>query len=504
MPIRSLSKSALFIFALLAPSWASAEESENAVYQPMVNYDEENSFKLQIPLSIRARGEAVSAFPVDSAANEFGAPALLPQVRLGALLTSKGLLLPLHLHLEYEHDLLTGTAAGRPDLEGALLPNDQELEQELRKLFLRASLGAFLHLQGGVTTSHWGMGLLANDGAHSWTPGSAQFRDSRSGDRVIRGQIATGPITNSNLIAAFAVDSVLGDDIGLPEDDAVQFIGALKLGEGKKTNGGFYVVRRDQEATDGRNFGIWAFDATMQSKIKLERKIVLTLEGELAVIVGDTDLTGNREVPLQDITQLGAAARATIDFGQWGGVLDFLYATGDRNFDDGKQNAFKADPNYEMGLLLFRQVLGAQSGRAVAVAGDPDLVGVPNTGLERYPSRGSASNTIAFFPRAFWRAFSGFETYGGVLVALAEVEPADPLNTRIAGGSPRNALGGTPGRFLGTELDVGVRYETVLDTTELSAGLEGGLLIPGSALAAQNDGSMDPVVGARLMLGLRM
>ncbi len=504
MQIRRLNKSPFFLLTLLMPSWAQAEESERAVYQPIVRYDEEQSIKLEIPLSLRGRGEAVSMFPVDRDGNELGGAQVLPQVRIGALLTSKGLLLPLHLHLEYEHDLLTGTAAGRPDLGGALLPNSQELEQELRKLFLRASLGTYLHLQGGVTTSHWGMGLLANDGSHSWTPGSAQFRDSRSGDRVIRGQVATGPITSSNMLVAFAVDSVLGDDIGLPEDDAVQFIGAVKFGEGKKTNGGFYVVRRDQEATDGRTFGIWAFDATAQTKIKLQRKIQLTLEGEVAVIVGETDLTGSREIPIQDITQLGAAARATIDFGAWGGVLDFLYATGDRNFDDGKQNGFKADPNYEMGLLLFRQVLGAQSGRAVAVAGDPDLVGVPSTGLERYPTRGSASNTIAFFPKAFWRVFSGFEAYGGVLVALAEVEPADPLNTRIVGGSPRNALGGTPGRFLGTEFDLGLRYETVLETSELMAGLEGGLLIPGSALAAQNDGSMDPVFGARLMLGLRL
>lgn len=504
MQIRNPMAGALFALTVLSPSWAAAQNSNEAVYQPITRYDEEDGLKFELPIALRGRGEAVSAFPVDSAGNELGGASLLPQVRLGALVSTKGLLLPFHLQFEYEHDLLTGTAAGRPDVQGDLLPNDQPLDHELRKLLLRASLGTYLHLQGGVTTSHWGMGLLANDGSHTWTPGSAQFRDSRSGDRVIRGQLATGPITSLNMIAAFAVDSVLGDDIGLPEDDAIQFIGAVKLGEGKRTNGGFYIVRRDQEATDGRTFGIWALDATAQTKIKLQRNMLLTLEGEVAFIFGTTDLAGNREFPEQDIMQLGVAARATLDMGAWGGVLDFLYATGDRNFDDGKQNAFKADPNYEMGLLLFRQVLAGQSGRSVATAGDPDLVGVPNPGLERYPTRGSPSNTIAFFPKAFWRAFTDFEVYGGVLVALAEVEPADPLNTRIVGGQPRNALNGSPGRFLGTELDLGVRYQTLLDTTELMAGLEGGLLIPGSALAAQNDGSMDPVFGARLMLGLRL
>ena len=41
-----------------------------------------------------------------------------------------------------------------------------------------------------------------------------------------------------------------------------------------------------------------------------------------------------------------------------------------------EQNAFRMDPNFEVGLLLFRHVLAAQTGRAPVTAGDPTLVGV--------------------------------------------------------------------------------------------------------------------------------
>ena len=53
----------------------------------------------------------------------------------------------------------------------------------------------------------------------------------------------------------------------------------------------------------------------------------------------------------------------------------------------------------------------------------------------------------------------------------------DPLNTRFNGGIAKNALDGSPGDYLGTELDVGVRQRLLLGGTELTVGVEGAVLM---------------------------
>ena len=202
--------------------------------------------------------------------------------------------------------------------------------------------------------------------------------------------------------------------------------------------------------------------------------------------------------------QLGVAARAAVDYKAFGAVLDVLYASGDRNLDDEQQNGFKADPNYELGLLLFRQVLADQSARGAFTAGDPTLVGVPSANLERIPTRGSATNTLAFFPRMHVRPVAGFEAYGGFLFAFAAATPVDPLNTRISGGIPHNALGGASGRYLGTEVDGGIRYRLNVAGGEITLGAEMGALRPGNALRKRDGNNMGAVYGSRMMLDARL
>jgi len=241
------------------------------------------------------------------------------------------------------------------------------------------------------------------------------------------------------------------------------------------------------------------FDLHLATDIALGEGLKLTIETEGALIRGTTDLASTTDFVEHDLLQLGWAARATLDAGAFGGVLDFVYASGDQNFDDGEQNAFKADPNYQQGLFLFRQVIAGQTGRAPITAADPDLVGRPGEDLDRFSSRGSITNTVSFFPKGYWRPVSGLTLYGGALLAFAEGDLADPLNTRLAGGDPRNALAGDPGGYLGTELDLGVRYQYTLPFVGLAAGLEGGVLLPGSALQDDSGATIDPIAGGRLI-----
>jgi hypothetical protein len=90
------------------------------------------------------------------------------------------------------------------------------------------------------------------------------------------------------------------------------------------------------------------------------------------------------------------------------------------------------------------------------------------------------------------------------MVAFRLVDPIDPLNSRLAGGANRNALGGKPGTLLGTELDVGIRYRVGFGTSELLLGAEGAYLIPGSAFVDASGDAMAPVYGARASLAYRL
>ena len=503
---------ALLVFALRGASARAQSDwpppalvlSGTADHYAPLGHFELHAFTVEIRGMVAGRAGYVSAFPVDRYGATLDAGvSLSPVARLGIRIESDRRR-TVSMLAEVEADLGVGAWTENPILAGTTMPDAEPLVFQARKAYARLSLGNVFHFGAGLMTSHWGMGLVSNDGAHGWEPGSARFSDPRSGSRVLRGFVGTGPLTRAGLVATLAVDRVVGDHTLLPGDEAVQFIGALLLGFEKQTQGGVYIVHRRQQAADGNDFNVTVFDAAIRSTIPLARHLQLTLEGEAVAVTGNSTLAPTPEVPRHDVLQIGAAARATLSANAVGAVVDFLYATGDGNFDDRRQTAFKADPNYEMGLLLFRYVQAAQTGRASVTAGDPNLVGVAPQNIDRFATRGGASNTVLVFPRFYVRPVAGLEFYGGPLIAFAASANADPLNSRLAGGGPRNALDGRPGNYYGTEMDLGLRFRTLLRGTELTVGAEWGLLSPGSALRTADGGVMGMVQGGRFIIQYRL
>ena len=464
-------------------------------YQPQISY--KKGVEGTIYASIAFRGEGVSAFPVDKSGTDYQNGFVFgPQVRIGAYYDTLEKISPLNLRLEYEQDVLTGfvTSGDRPS--GSELPDAAQIESPIRKLGLTFG-GRYFRFGGGWATNHFGLGLLANDGSTSnWTPGSARFADNRGGDRVIRGYIATGPISDLGIVASFAGNEVMGDDILLPGDKASQAIGTISIGYGKKTGAGIFIVQRKHTAQSGGVTNATAIDFTARHE-HVGTHYTISVEGEAAIVFGKTSIAATPEVPIQDVLQFGTILRAAMRTRHGGAVLDVLYASGDNNPYDDKQTAFRADPNLEMGLLLNRYVLAAQTGRATATAGDPNLVGVASQGLERIPTRGAPTNTLTIFPRFYVRPLAGLEVYGGPLLAFNMAPLYDPLNTRVAGGVVKNALGGTSGQTLGLEMDLGVRQRMLIRGMELTVGLEGGMLLPGSAFADAKGTPMSAVYGGR-------
>ena len=474
-------------------------------YEPLLRFTPRGTL-LQADFLLAGRAERVGAFPVDRDGTRHGmGVTLAPMLRAGVRIDSGKLIAPVNVRLEYEHDLPTGFVTQKEAVEGQEMPGTQPIEDQLRKLYGRVSLGPYLHVGGGFMTNQFGLGLLANDGAQSsWTPGSARFADNRGGDRVLRGFLGTGPLTSLGLTATVAFDEVQADDVMLPGDSALQAIGTVSIGHGKPWGAGVFVVHRWQDTATGERTEVTVVDMAARYARVLE-SVSLSVEGELAIVTGETTLAPTPEFPVHDVLQVGGALRAAARFRGAGGVVDILYASGDGNPDDQTQTAFRADPNFETGMLLYRHVLAAQTGRAAATAADLELVGVPSPGLERVPTRGSPTNTLAVFPRAYVRPVDGLEVYGGPLLAWSAAPLSDPLNTRTAGGGvPRNAFGGAPGDFLGVELDVGVRYRMLFWGSELTLGVEGAGLLPGDAFVGADGTGMGGVFGGRALLQYRL
>jgi len=504
----SVGFAAVAIAATCASSTPAAYAAAATAYRPLAKFDYEG-FHLELPTSLRSRSESVERFPVDRYGTEIdGEFVWSPEARIGAVLSGRVPQAPVGFHLEYEHDLTTGAEVGAPDIEGQRMPNAWRSHAELRKAFLRLDLGETWIAAAGYMMSHWGLGMLANDGAHGWTPGSAYFGDPRSGDRVLRAYVGTQPLTDYAVIFRLAADKVEDDDPLLDGDDAHQFIFSARSGVGQSKYGGVYIVYRDQDGqrddVGQRGFDAWVVDVTGGMDIDLDQVGKLSLAGEIAVVSGDTSFGPTPELPKHDILQIGVVVRAALDRGNHGFVTDLLIASGDQNFDDDEQNAFRMDPNFEVGLLLFRHVLAAQTGRAPVTAGDLGIVGRPVADLDRVPTGGSVANTVAFFPRAWWRPLEKLEVYGGPLFAWSDVDNVDPFNTRVdGGGHARNALGGKPSAFYGAELDVGGRYRMMLRSTELTVGAEAGVLLPGGAFKDMDGDDMNEIFGGRLMVDYR-
>lgn len=469
--------------------------------------DDGFGWKANVDLSTRL--ESLSSYAVDDDATAVtSAPTFNAQLRFGASVTWKisDRKTPVFFLLEAEGGARSGSLWGRTDIDGTFMPTNEERALSIRKANIGLAFGPIVQIRAGFMTSHWGLGLLANDGTAGWTRTNATFNDPRGGDVVLRAAVSTGPWTDASLRVAMFVDSPWEDDLLLPGDRALQYGGAVTLGERTPDtlHGGVYALRRVHRADDGDQLDLAGADLHVHAPIALTEQISLTLEAEGAFIVGKTDLGASPSFPEARVAQLGGVFRTTLGIDRLGGVVDLIYASGDQDGSEGVSHGFRIDPNLTAGLLLYRHVIAGQTARAVATASDPLLVGVPREDLERFPTRGSITNTVAVFPRLRGTPVKGLEVYGGPLLAWSNVPLVDPLQTRFAGGEPRNAFGASPGAYLGTEIDLGVKWDIDIFKTGLSLGAEGAAFIPGGAFALADGTASSPVFGGRALLGYRL
>lgn len=346
-------------------------------------------------------------------------------------------------------------------------------------------------LEGGLVTSRWGLGMLANDGAVD-----PEFGRNDFGDRVIRLRVATRPIHGKPLTIVVAGDRVVEDELAdwsplEGGEEAWQFVGSVIYGERDAARAGVYYVYRDQTEIDAvRTTRVHVADAYGDLPVDLKgADLRFAIEG--AGIFGETSrgqsytsrdglavqsagVTGLAEARLEAVP-LRIAAR-----GGW--------ASGDTNPDDGESNDFSFDRDFDVGSVLFDEVLGAVDAAAYAQLEDRANSGGAPDGAESLVAEGAFRSAAFVQPIVELTPKKWLSVKAGVLLAWSTRPIQQPFTTARNGGVPTNHLGdATDGYDLGTEINWSVKLGDV--PMKRVWHLQPALLLQGGhLLAAENLG----------------
>ncbi len=379
----------------------------------------------------------------------------------------------------------------------------QPMEVHPRWLYLEylSPIGLF---RVGQQPSHWGMGIVANDGDHP-----TLFGDYEGGAIVERILFATRPWgQDSPFNIAIAGDLVFRDSNASLSDDEYAYQGVLAAFYADKHENmlGFYGVYRTQSrqsrALPGQDFDETLNVLALDSSGKFNTKIPGTRghvfgEYEVAYLYGDTSFVRTtlqtRTNTREDVRALGAAVRAGAvttkgqgedRYGDFVATLEWGWASGDADPNDGVSRRFKFDPNHNIGLLMFNEVLRWKTARAATSAQDPELTQRPSPGADLLPSEGGVFGATYLNPTVVYRPIKELDLKFGAVIAQTTADVVDPVRVGTSGVF-ENYDGGDPrSHDLGIELDAGVEYRLALDYgMTLQLGAQGGVLFPGNALA---------------------
>lgn len=371
------------------------------------------------------------------------------------------------VRVNVEADVLTGPFAGAT---WELSELDERRRHELgltapgsvalRRLEggLRTKVGDFAV---GATLSQWGLGLIANDGAHDPWFGRVDF-----GDRVARARFATAPLgADVPFYLVVAGDRVLADELARTSegDDAYQGVVSV-LWRPEWGEAGLYTARRTQRDADGYGLDVWVLDGTAT----VRREVLgadLVLATEATALLGTTDVLRTAQSPEGVAVRAGGAVGMVEWLGEKGGLLGKVaWASGDRTPDDDVFTTFRFDRDHNVGMVLFDEVQGATELAAIEQGLDPERGAVPSPGLPNLATEGAFQSAFALQPAAVWSFLPFLELRGGAVFAWSTGPITQPVRQALNGGVPTNALGqATDGRYLGTEVDWAVSTRVPVD-----------------------------------------
>ncbi len=465
----------------------------------------ESTVRLQIPghYQISVFGLAdMRLAPVDESRDRVYPPTLGQEMYgWGRLRATPALTFP-SVAIKAQFDVMTGMIFGDSSVgvDAAVEPRMREAPSgpagesgelvgirpfDLRRLYVEWDTGYGI-LRAGQQASQWGLGLLANGGDADQVWGL-----NRYGDLVERIAFATKPLNTvtetflRDLIVVAGGDLVYRDHLAdLWEGDlAWQGIFALLYKE-DRNSAGVYVAYRNQTFDDGDTLEVVAVDGAFDWLFDLAPSWYLQVAAEGVAVMGSTDVARSIQRDSHDVQQLGGAVRAAVKYlDTFTGQIEFGAATGDSNTLDGQLLRFTFDPDYNVGLLMFEELLAWQTARAATMGGSPELVGEPPPGLDLLPTNGGVAGALYVNPTVRYRPCDWFDGALGVLWGYATSDLVSPFEQKVSG-APRNYVGGDSGRRnLGTEIDLALNFHVPLRMVALRAGIQAGYLFLGEAFA---------------------
>jgi hypothetical protein len=323
----------------------------------------------------------------------------------------------------------------------------------------------------GLVTSHWGLGVVANDGAQD-----PLFGRTDLGDRVVRLRVRGRPLylerdehpRRDDLSIVAAVDWVIADDSARfrgerqvlePERQfAMQGVLALLYAVPQEAAAGVYLVYRDQtELTSNRRTRAAVGDLFGSIAIPLaDPDWILSLAAEAAGIVGHSDRATTYASPRGlDLRSAGASAQVSLSGleQRWTVHLRGAIASGDANPEDDKNTEFRFDRNFEVGLLLLDDYLAGIEGATFTKLTDPSNPPPPD-GVEAINTEGALRAAAFVQPAIEGRPLDWLTLRAGVAACWSVVDFTSPYYSFRAGGEARTHLDQEPtGRYLGTEIN---------------------------------------------------
>ncbi len=409
---------------------------------------------------------------------------------------------------ELEVEALNGTIAGdglrlgqRYDSDLFLYPRDGRVSAVQRVLPRKATLHFDTpvgRLLVGPQVFHWGLGLVAHDGKTA-----SAFGDPRQGNIVGRVAFATRPLqaARAPLLASLLV--FVGGDVVVRDDNAVLLDGDVALAalagaraEHGGTALGVFVAARQQtdRADTHRPDGsraetrVVAIDGHARHVFAAASQRRFIAEAELAGLMGESSRPYSEETLRGvEVRAFGAIARGRIELDslRLDGQVEVGYASGDNDPRDATARAFAFHSDYNVGLVLFDQVLPAITARSLDRLADPTLLSRPPPSLRYAVPQGAVSNAAYLQPSVRWRPLPALELRIGWLLAASAGAVVDPFQSGMRAGEPTTA-GGRPAKsgLYGQEWNASVRGRLELSQrVHLGLGAEAGILLPGSIFA---------------------
>jgi hypothetical protein len=362
-------------------------------------------------------------------------------------------------------------------------------------------------LRAGRQPSHWGLGMVANDGDHRRLFGD--YRRGSIGDRI---GFATKPFgVESPFVVALAGDLVRRDNFADEGrgDEVMQGVAAL-LWQGRAFEAGVYGAMRQQRnarvsvpnvATYTDRLDATVGDAYVRAAANVAPGVDGFLGAEVALSMATSDFPRTaqqlRDGERTSIRGLGVLAEVGLAGGRleqpgfrararWVATLEYGFASGQADPFARDQTRFTFDPNHRVGLVLFDEVIRWQTARAATAIQDPYLVAQsrPIPGIDLLPTNGAVNGATYLNPTVVYRPDASLEVALGVVVAQASSDVVDPYRVASEGALVNYRGGAARGRDYGVEFDAGFEKRWVSEAGLVpQLGFQAGLLLPGTALA---------------------